>query len=101
MSDSVWPYLMVFNDKLATRKEVQDFLDTLPEVTYWYACLPSSVFFTATVGAGDISKKVREVLSKDEGARFFITEVPADKQGWMPKNVWRLVNHPEEPRLPA
>ena len=96
---STWAYLIIFNDKLGTRSDVQAFLDTLPEVPYWYGCMPNSVFFTATVSAGYISDKVKAKFGTGEGQRFFITEVHSDRQGWMPKSVWHLVNNPESPRF--
>lgn len=96
---TTWPYLIVFNDKLGTRKEVQEFLDTVPEVTYWYACLPNSVFFTARVSAKAISEKINAKFGTDSGKRHFITEIAADREGWMPKSVWHLVKNPDKPRL--
>jgi hypothetical protein len=96
---NAWAYLIVFNEKLGTRKEVQEFLDTLPEVTYWYGCLPYSVFLTATVSAKAISEKINERFGTESGQRHFITEISSDRQGWMPKKVWHLVKNPETPRL--
>ena len=97
---NTWAYLIIFNDKVGTRSDVQSFLDTLPEVTYWYGCMANSVFFTATVGAGYVSDQIKEKFGTDAGQRFFITEVHNDRQGWMPKNVWHLLKNPENPRLP-
>ena len=97
---TTWAYLIVFNEKIGTRKDVQAFLDSLPEVTYWYGCLPNAVFFTARVGAGAISEQVKARFGTDSGQRYFITEVHSDRQGWMPKNVWHLLKNPESPRLP-
>jgi hypothetical protein len=95
-----WAYLLIFNDAVGARKEVQEFLDTLSEVTYWYGCMPNSVFLTATVPAGTISDKIQARFGTGSGQRFFLTEVHPDRQGWMPKAVWHLLKDPSDPRLP-
>jgi len=98
---TTWAYLLVFNEKVGPRKTVQEFLDTLPEVTYWYGCMPSAVFLTSTSTAGQLSEKMKARFGTGTGQRFFITEVHSDRQGWLPKNVWHMLKNPDNPRLPA
>lgn len=95
-----WAYLLVFNEKLGARKAVIEFLNTLPEVTYWYACFPNSIFLTSNVTAGSLAEKIKAEFGTDNQQRFFITEVSPDKQGWMPKQAWHLINNPESPHMP-
>ena len=94
-----WAYLIVFNDALGSRDDVQDFLDTVPEVTYWYSCMPNCVFFTSTFTAGNIADKVLEKFGKGSGQRFLVVEVHKDRQGWLPKKVWHIFQNPEAPRM--
>ena len=95
-----WAYLLVFNDKLGTRDQVKDFIDKLPEVTYWYYCLPHAMFLTATGSAGHISDELKRQFGTEDGKRWFITEVHQDRQGWLPKQVWHMLKNPKSPRLP-
>ena len=97
---SAWAYLVLFNEKLGKREDLTSFLDTLPEVTYWYACLPNAVFFTATVNAASISKKIQDHFGTGEGQRFLVSEVHDDRQGWLPKTAWHMFKNPENPKLP-
>ena len=93
-----WAYLIVFSDKLGTRDDVQNFLDSLPEVIYWYSCIPMCVFFTSTLPAQSLAEKVMEQFGSSLGQRFLITEVHHDRQGWLPKQAWHLFQNPGNPR---
>ena len=94
----MWAYLFVFNDALGTREEIQDFLDDIPEVSYWYSCFPNCVFFTSSLSAIGLAKKVHEKFGESRGHTFLITEVHKDRQGWLPSKAWRLFGHPHNPR---
>lgn len=93
-----WAYLIAFNEKLGTRTEVQEFLDDVPEVTYWYGCMPNCVFFTSTLAAGSIAKLVKSRFGTDAGQRFLVAEVHDDREGWLPKKAWHIFRNPEKPR---
>jgi hypothetical protein len=94
-----WAYLLVFNTATGTRKEVTDYLDTLTEVTHWYAIMPYAVFLTAGVSARYIAKGFREKFGSRKGMTFFITEVSADRDGWAPRSLWHMLKNPNNPRL--
>jgi hypothetical protein len=94
-----WAYLIVFNNKIGDRKSFQNFLDTIPEITYWYGCLPNAVFLTSTLTAGQISDKVRSHFGTQDGQRWFVTEVHNDRQGWLPKEVWHMLKNPTDPKM--
>ena len=95
-----WAYIILFNDELGARQAVQEFLDNEPEVTYWFGCLPNSVFFTSTLTAGDIAKKVRSTFGTDSGQRFLVVEVHLDREGWLPRKAWHMFRNPKDPILP-
>ena len=69
-----WAYLITFNDKIGTREQVQAFLDTVPEVSFWYGCMPHCVFFTSTLPANDIAQKVSARFGTSGGQRFLVVE---------------------------
>ena len=94
-----WAYVILFNDELGSRSAVQEFLDNVPEVTYWYGCMPNSVFFASTLTAGGIASKVRTAFGTGGGKRFLVVEVHNDRQGWLPKSAWHLFRNPEDPVL--
>ena len=93
-----WAYLIVFNDALGSRDDVQNFLDTIPEVTYWYSCMPNCVFFTSTLAAQSIADKLISRFGEKGSNRFLVIEVHKDRQGWLPEKAWHLFRNPESPR---
>lgn len=94
-----WAYLITFNGKVGTRSIVQEYLTTIPEVTYWYGCLPNTIFLTSTLSAGELSDKIKDNFGTGGGQRWFIAEVGSDRQGWLPKEVWHMLKNPANPRL--
>lgn len=95
-----WAYIILFNDELGTRKAVQDFLDNEPQVTYWLSCMPNCVFFTSSLTADQMAKKVRSKFGTGNGQRFLVVEAHKDRQGWLPKKAWHMFRNPEDPILP-
>lgn len=94
------PYLIIYNDKFSPkRKPVTDYLDTLPEVTYWYACMSHSIFAISTIDAQTLSDKLKKNFGVSPGVYLMVLEIGADRQGWMPKQVWHMIRNLESPRL--
>lgn len=93
-------YLVAINSKLGTRKELTDFLSAVPEVTYWYACLPYCVFVTSESSANELFAKIDQQFKARVGRRIIITEVGVDRQGWLPKEAWRVLKNPDDPITP-
>lgn len=95
------PFLILFNDHFATRAEVQSFLDQIPEINFWYGTMPNSVFVTGSLTAKQISTKLLEHFPTNSGRYLFVTEISADREGWMPKQLWHMLRAPDSPRLPT
>jgi hypothetical protein len=91
-----WAYLLIYNEKLET-KRVTDLIDDNSEITHWVRCLPRSLFLTSTLSAGQISDLIYAEFGSEAGQRWFITEVHKDRQGWLPRSVWYMLNHPDDP----
>jgi hypothetical protein len=95
------PFIFVFNEKLGTRDEVQSVLDKIPEVTYWYACFPNTIFLTSTVSAFELARRVNALIPGAAQARWVIAAIDAkNSQGRLPPKVWHLMTDPETPRMP-
>lgn len=93
-------YIIVTNDKFGSRSSLTEFLNNIDGVSYWYACMPNSVFYISTLSAKEISTMVDQKFGTGGGQRHFITEVTNDRNGWMPKQVWHMFSNLESPRLP-
>ena len=90
------PYLIVFTASFASREQVTNYLNTLPEVRYWYACLPLAVFCVSSLSAHDLAKKMERHFGHSKGRRFLVTEVTPNKQGRLPAKAWELMNDPDD-----
>jgi hypothetical protein len=88
-------YLFVFNNALGEMDNVLEFLDKKSEILNWRRDLPNAVYLISESTAGELAKIVRE-YSQDKG-NFLITEVTANKQGWLPKSTWKFLNEKHDP----
>jgi hypothetical protein len=96
----IWPYLIIFDEAFASRKEVTDFLNSIEdEVPYWYACFPNCVFFTSTMSANELAERFWAKFDVEKGQKFLICEVPDDRQGRLPKEAWKMFGEPSDPRI--
>lgn len=95
--DSAWAYLLVYSSKFGNRRDITEWLDSLPEVTFWYYCLPNCIFLTSTETAVNLAESAYQEFGKS--ALFLITEIHRDRQGWLPRQAWHMFRNPEDPRL--
>lgn len=94
------PYILIFNDEVGSRKVIQEFVDTIPEIPFWYGCMSGNLFFTSSLSADKLYNKFKEKFGNGDGKRFMILEIGPERQGWMPKKVWYMINHPDAPFMP-
>jgi hypothetical protein len=87
-----WTYVLVFDDAVGTRREVLDFLDKLPEILNWYACMSNAVFVVSNKTANELADLFRK-FTKDKG-RFVILDTETDRNGWLPKPAWEFIRNP-------
>src|SRR5260370_24557170 len=89
-----WAYILVFDDRLGTRKEIQDFLDKRPEVLHWYACMSNAIFMVSDQTASTLAGILKE-FNGAKNSNFIILDVKTDKQGWLPRRAWDFMNNPK------
>ncbi len=89
-----WAYILVFDDGLGTRKEIQDFLNTRSEVLNWYACMTNAIFIVSDKTATTLQRIISE-FNANKGANFIILDVATDRQGWLPKKAWEFISKPK------
>lgn len=92
------PYLVMFDDATTTRGAVTKFLDGVPQVTYWYATFSASVFLTSSLTAEELYEKAAESLGAELRIAFFVLDTK-NSQGLMTKQLWHLINNPDNPRF--
>lgn len=91
-------YIVVFASSYATREQVQACLDSINEVTFWYACLPQCVFFTSNLSAVELSSRFDAYFRSQNRRIYCIIEINQNRQGWLPRDAWYLMANPSNPR---
>lgn len=90
--------VILFTPVFATMEQVQEALDKIPEITYWYRLFPFSIFVTTSLTVGELAQKLEAVFGT--ARRFVVIEIdPAKAQGRMTEQGWHLMAHPEDPRV--
>ncbi|MFW4369690.1 hypothetical protein [Pseudomonas sp. XWY-1] len=82
-------YIFVYEDKCGTRDEVKNYIDKIPEILNWRYELPNSFFLVSDLSAREIYEKIKE-FSKD--GKFIVSETTSNKQGWLAKDSWNIMN---------
>jgi hypothetical protein len=89
-------YLIILGATFPGRKPVQDFLDQIQEVGYWYGCLPRCIFATSSLTANQLAQKIG---AQFPGRRFLVIEAHTNRQGILPRRAWHLLRNPDNPKL--
>ena len=84
-------YLFIYDDAVGTREQLKEFLDKRPEViSHWRYDLPHAFYLVSEKTAQELYAMLQEW--NQERGRFLICEVGTNKQGWLPKKTWTLLN---------
>lgn len=83
-------YLFVYSNDLGTREDVKNAVDSIKDILHWRYDLPNSFYIISESSASKISEQIREKLGNK---RFIITEISTNKQGWLPRKTWDLINN--------
>jgi hypothetical protein len=87
-------YLFAFSNTLGTQKELENTLNSIPEVITWRYDMPNAFYVISNADAGVLSDAIRE-RTKNTNGRFIITEIPENRQGWLTNESWHLIRNKE------
>ena len=83
-------YLFIYDDAVGTREQVKGYLDTRSEITHWRYDLPNTFYLISERSAAELYEIIQSFNQKR--GRFLICEARQNKQGWLPKETWTLLN---------
>ncbi|MDE0272167.1 MAG: hypothetical protein OXP11_13260 [Gammaproteobacteria bacterium] len=83
-------YLFIYSPDVGTRDEVKDFIDACPEIVHWRYDLPNAFYLISDASAVELYTTIQRFNAKR--GRFLICEAGENKQGWLPKKTWTLLN---------
>ena len=89
-------FLLTYNDAAGPREEIRDLIDSLDFVTNWITWSQNAFFLVAAaeITARKISDALGQLRSRD-GARFFVSHVDDDSDGWLPRVIWNFLKEPK------
>jgi hypothetical protein len=82
-------YLFVYSSTVASREDINNFLNTCGMVVSWRYDINNSYYILSDYSAADLSSEIRSKFPK---GRFIITEMSEhNRQGWLTKESWEFM----------
>src|SRR5436309_3525453 len=84
-------YLFAFSNTLGTQKEMENVLNSIPEVITWRYDMPHAFYIISEADAKTLTDAIRQRAPK---GRFIVTEIPEEnRQGWLTGESWYLIKN--------
>ena len=82
-------YLLVYSKSFGERQEVKDYFSSCSVVNRWRYDLPNSIYLASDEPASILGRYIRE---RSPDARFILTEISNNREGWLPKETWGFIH---------
>jgi hypothetical protein len=86
-------YLLAHSSAAASHAQMKTILNTIDEVVHWRSEMACVFFVVSEKSASDLTKLIR-AQSGDKG-RFIISEITQNRNGWITKDSWYMINNKE------
>jgi len=83
-------YVLVYSKKLGSREQVRKCIDSIQEVSTWRYDMPNCFYLISNYSADQIATAIHNYTGKTS---FLVSEITANKQGWLSKETWYLINN--------
>lgn len=81
-------YILLYNNSLGNEEDVKSFLDSISEIINWRTDIMNTFLLKSKLEANQIA----DIFIKQKpNARFFISEISSNRQGWLPKDAWNFI----------
>jgi hypothetical protein len=92
-----WSYLLVFTDQFMSYDEAKHFLNARDDVTEWLHVFDNLFILAASTAGTQLGDAVLAYAKKNQNrdkpeGLFLLTEATDDRNGWLPKAAWNLLN---------
>jgi len=85
-------YILVYSNNLGTRDQVKECMDNISQVITWRYDMPNSFYIISDDSADEIARAIHDYTGK---TKFIVSEITSNKQGWLSKETWYLINNKE------
>ena len=83
-------YVLLYNDDVGTRDEIKNYLSDSEHVIHWRYDLPNSFYIISNSSAQELAEAIQGLNNKR--GMFLVTEISTNKQGWLLRDAWTLLN---------
>lgn len=84
-------YILVYSNVIGDRSVMKDILNSIEGVLDWRFDMPNSFYLISEMSASTLVDRIHANI-QSESCRFFITEISANRQGYLPKDTWSFIN---------
>lgn len=81
-------YIFIYNNSLGNEEETKELLNSIREISDWRTDIRNSFLIKSTLEANELA----DIIIKNKPqARFLISEIAENRQGWLPKDAWKFI----------
>lgn len=97
----IYSYSLNYFAPEVSTQELLTRIDDNQRIPFWYYCMPGSVFLNANADLQYLQGFFDGIFKRELLHRYFIAAInPMSCQGWMPPQLWYMINNPQNPVLP-
>ena len=81
-------YIFIYNNSLGNEEETKELLNSISEISDWRTDIRNTFLIKSTLEANELA----DIIIKNKPqARFLISEIAENRQGWLPKDAWKFI----------
>lgn len=92
-----WAYLLSYDPVKTSPHELFGEINKIEEIVNWLAVYRGMLILVSEYDAKTLQKRLRTKTSLNH-ERFLVVDLATDRQGWLPKSAWSLINEPTPPK---
>lgn len=81
-------YIFLYSNTFGSVSEVTELIDSIPQIVKWRTDIPNSFMLKSDLEAKQLADFI---IGKKANARFLISEITENRQGWLPKEAWNFI----------
>ena len=81
-------YIFIYNNSLGNEEETKELLNSIRQISDWRTDIRNTFLIKSTLEANELA----DIIIKNKPqARFLISEIAENRQGWLPKDAWKFI----------
>ena len=84
-------YLLVYSNVIGDRDVIKGILNSIEGILDWRCDMPNSFYVISEMNACTLVDRIYAGIQA-KSCRFFVTEISANHEGYLPKDTWNFIN---------